>query len=141
MKMGLPTVDCVEVSLKTYGVFYNLSRCMGKQSTNAKTKTQISCAVTAQLISAFVFATRIAQSFQSLSPKFQAYSYLLCMYRPVCVIPGRKTKSLVFSWEVSFVSFIPVKMPQDDELLLFALHVLNDNKFLLSNNFKFPQLL
>ena len=28
---------------------------------NAKTKAQISCAVTAQLISAFVFATRIVQ--------------------------------------------------------------------------------
>ena len=33
-----------------------------QQPAYAKTKTQISCAVTAQLISAFVFATRIVQS-------------------------------------------------------------------------------
>ena len=37
----------------------------------AKTKTQISFAVTAKLISAFVFATRIVQSLFFLSPKFQ----------------------------------------------------------------------
>ena len=35
----------------------------------AKTKTQISLAVTAKLISAFVFATRIVQSLYFLSPK------------------------------------------------------------------------
>ena len=39
----------------------------------AKTKTQISCAVTAQLISAFVFATKIAQSLYFLSPKFPGF--------------------------------------------------------------------
>ena len=40
----------------------------------AKTKTQISFAVTAKLISAFVFATRIVQSLYMylLNPKFQA---------------------------------------------------------------------
>ena len=38
----------------------------------AKTKTQISFAVTAKLISAFVFATRIVQSLYFLNPKFQA---------------------------------------------------------------------
>ena len=56
----------------------------------AKAKTQISCAVTAQLISAFVFATRIVQSLFFLNPNFQASSYLLWLYRPVCVRPGRK---------------------------------------------------
>ena len=44
---------------------------------HAKTKTQISCAVTAQLISAFVFAIRIVQSIYNLNPKFQASSHLL----------------------------------------------------------------
>ena len=39
---------------------------------NAKTKTQISFAVTAKLISAFVFATRIVQSLFFLNTKFQA---------------------------------------------------------------------
>ena len=51
----------------------------------AKTKTQISFAVTAKLISAFVFATRIVQSLYFLNPKFQASSHLLWLYSPVCV--------------------------------------------------------
>ena len=44
-------------------------------SAYAKTEAQISCAVTAQLISAFVFATQVVQSFDFLNPKFQASSY------------------------------------------------------------------
>ena len=51
----------------------------------AKTKTQISFAVTAKLISAFVFATRIIQFLYYLNPKFQASSHLLWLYSPVCV--------------------------------------------------------
>ena len=43
----------------------------------AKTKTQISFAVTAKLISAFVSATQIEQSIYFLNPKFQASSDLL----------------------------------------------------------------
>ena len=43
----------------------------------AKTKTQIRFAVTAKLISAFVFATQIVQSLYFLNPKFQASSHLL----------------------------------------------------------------
>ena len=54
-----------------------LSRVMRKPTfTYAKTKTQISFAVTAKLISAFVFATRIVQSLYLLNTKFQASSYL-----------------------------------------------------------------
>ena len=56
-----------------------------------QTKTQISCAVTAQLISAF-FATRIVQSLYFLNPKFQASSHLLWLYSPVCVGSGRKPR-------------------------------------------------
>ena len=56
----------------------------------AETKTQISCAVTAQLISAFLFAILIVQSLYYLNPKFQASSHLLWLYRLVCVGPGRK---------------------------------------------------
>ena len=55
----------------------------------AKTKTYISCAVTTQLISAFVFATQIVQSLYLLNPKVQASSYLLWLYSPVCVGSGR----------------------------------------------------
>ena len=64
---------------------------------NAKTKSQISFAVTAKLISAFVFATRIVESLYFLHPKFQASSHLLWLYRPVCVGPGWKPRTLVFS--------------------------------------------
>ena len=58
----------------------------------AKTKTQISCAVTAQLISAFVFTTWIVRSLIYLNLKFQASSHLLWLYSPVCVGPGRKPR-------------------------------------------------
>ena len=40
----------------------------------AKTKTQNNCAVTAQLSSAFVFATLMVQSLFFLNPKFQSSS-------------------------------------------------------------------
>ena len=55
----------------------------------AKTKTQISFAVSAKLISAFVFATWIVQSLCFLNPKFQVSSHLLWLYSLVCVGPGR----------------------------------------------------
>ena len=63
----------------------------------AKTKAQISCAVTAQLISAFVFDTRIVQFLFFLNSKFQASNNPLCLYRAVCVGPGRKPRRPVFS--------------------------------------------
>ena len=56
-----------------------------------------SCAVTAQLIGAFVFATWIVQSLFFLNLKFQVPSYLLWLYSPVCVRPGRKPRRPVFS--------------------------------------------
>ena len=63
----------------------------------AKTKTQISCVVTVQLISAFVFAKWIVQSLFYLNPKFRASSHVLALYSPVCVRPGRKPRRPVFS--------------------------------------------
>ena len=54
-------------------------------------------AVTAKLISAFVFATWIVQSIYFLNTKFQASSHLLWLYSPVCVGPGRKPERPVFS--------------------------------------------
>ena len=63
---------------------------------HAKTKTQISFAVTAKLISAFVFATRIVQFLPFLNTKFQVSSHLLWLYSPVCVGPGRKPRRPVF---------------------------------------------
>ena len=54
-------------------------------------------AVTAKLISAFIFATRIVQSLFLLNPKFHASSHLLWLYRTVCVGPGQKPRRPVFS--------------------------------------------
>ena len=67
-----------------------------------KQKMQISFAVTAKLISAFVFATRILQSLYFLNLKFQASSYLLWLYGPVCVGSGRKPRRPVFSQRDSY---------------------------------------
>ena len=55
----------------------------------AKTKAQFRFAVTVKLISAFVFATWIAQFLVFLNPKFQASNHLLWQHRPVCVRPGQ----------------------------------------------------
>ena len=65
------------------------SRVVRKQAfAYAKTKTQISFAVTVRLISAFVFATRIVQSLYFLNQKFHA---IFCGFSSqVCVGPGRK---------------------------------------------------
>ena len=68
----------------------------------AKTKTQISFAVTAKLISVFVFATQIVCSFYFLNPKFQGSNHLLWLYSPVYVGPGRKPRRPVFSERGSY---------------------------------------
>ena len=60
-----------------------------------KTKAQISFAVTAKLISAFVFAKWIVQFLYFLNPKFPASSHPLCLYRLVWVRPGGKPHCVV----------------------------------------------
>ena len=72
----------------------------------AKTKAQISCAVTAQLISAFVFTTSIIHFLFFLNPKFQACSLLLWLYRSVCVRPGRRPQRPIFYRHGSMMTFI-----------------------------------
>ena len=67
-----------------------------------KTKTQISFAVTAKLIRAFVFAIQIVQSLFYLNPKLQASSHLVWLYSPICVGPGRKPRRPVFSQRGSY---------------------------------------
>ena len=55
------------------------ARChMSRLFAYAKTKTQISFAVTAKLISAFVIAARIVKSLYFLNPKFQASAIFCC---------------------------------------------------------------
>ena len=46
----------------------------------------------AKLISAFVFATRMVHFLYFLNPKLPDSNHLLCLYRPVCVRPGRYPK-------------------------------------------------
>ena len=70
---------------------------------------QISFAVTAKLISVFVFATRIVHFLFFLNPKFQASSLLLKLYRPVCVRPVRKPHCW-FSHEAAQCSYKPTVM-------------------------------
>ena len=68
----------------------------------AKTKALISFAVTAKLISAFVFAIRIVRSLNYLNPKFQASIHPLWLNSPFCVGPGRKPRRPVFSQRGSY---------------------------------------
>ena len=68
----------------------------------AKTKAQISFAVTTKLISGFVFAIQIVQSLYFLNTKSQASCHLLWLYSPVCVGPGRKPRRPVFSQQGSY---------------------------------------
>ena len=63
---------------------------------------QISFAVTAKLINAFVFATHIERSLFFLNPKFQASNHVLWMYSPVCLGPGRKPRRPFFSQRGSY---------------------------------------
>ena len=100
---GLSTQDLVIGTNINSGVtpikFTNLNKKGASKSTNcishhrfayAKTKTQISFAVTAKLISAFILATQIVQSLYFLNPKFQASIHLLWLNSLVVVGPGRK---------------------------------------------------
>ena len=76
---------------------YDMSLVMRKPAfCCTKTKAQISFAVTAKLISTFVFATCIVQSLYFLNTKFQASSQLLWLYSPVSVGSGRKPRRPVF---------------------------------------------
>ena len=62
----------------------------------------ISCEVSEQLTSVFLFAAQIVQTLVFFKSEFQASSLLQWMYKPVCVAPVRKLKLLVFSCEGSF---------------------------------------
>ena len=89
---------CKRARVRLYEPRYEKTRFLHMQ----KTKMQISCAATAQLISAFVFTIRIVQSLYYLNPKFQASSHLMWLYSLVCVGPGPKLRRLVFSQRGSY---------------------------------------
>ena len=71
-----------------------------------KNKDTDQLAVTAKLISAFVFAKRIVQFLYFLNPKFQTSSHLMWLYSPVCVGPGQKPRRPVFSQQGSIIRII-----------------------------------
>ena len=101
--------------------FVHLSPVMRKPDfAYAKTKTQISFAVTAKLISAFVFATQLVQSLYFLNPKFQASSHRPWLYSPVCVGPGRKPRRPVFSQRGSFKCNANVMFELPKEMLMMS---------------------
>ena len=82
-------------------------------------------AVTAKLISAFVFAIRIVQSLYYLAPKFQASSHLLWLYSPVCVAPDRKHQRPVFSERGSITPMGCLTQPH-----ILPFYLTSTNKFI-----------
>ena len=124
MKLLLPHIMFVvmpSVVSRHYQLPYNMKACMKQGYDNIlyephhektgflhmrkqrRSDSQISFAVTAKLISAFVFATQIVQSLYYLNPILQASSHLLWLYSPVCVGPGRKPRRPVFSRRGSYL--------------------------------------
>ena len=100
--MGLHKEKRFEIFFSFF-LFHKLSRNVRKPAfAYAKAKTQISFAVTAKLISAFVFATQIVQSLYFLNTKFQTSSHIVWPYSLVCSGPGRNPRRPVFSQRGSF---------------------------------------
>ena len=95
-------IKCERVVIFLF-VFLYKELFLGRDSHYAKTKTQISFAVTAKLFSDFVFAVRIVQFLFHLNKKFQASSHLLSLCSLVRVGPGRKPGRPVFSQRGSYV--------------------------------------
>ena len=104
----------------------------------AKTKAQISFAVTVQLISACVSATLIVQSLYFLNWKFKASSHLLWLYSPVCVGPGRKPRRPVFSQRGSFASENAVSISTVNQLFCGYSFSLFLCSLTISQRFIFP---
>ena len=83
-----------------------------QQSAYAKTKTQISFAVTVKLISTFVFATWIVQYLYFINTKFLAFSHLQWLYSLVCVRgPGQNPHCWFSHVAAHMFSYLPWKFP------------------------------
>ena len=107
----------------------------------AKTKVQISCAVIAQLIRIFVFATWIVQFLCFINLKFQVFSHLLKLHKPVCVGPGRKPQRPIFSHRGLNMSSIVRKLFSADQHLDFPNRAASrENPFCLCENKDADQL-
>ena len=78
-----------------------------------KTKPQISCAVTAKLISAFVFATQIVQFLYFLNPNFQPPAiFCACAARFVSNLFGNHIVGFPMKWLIS-VAISPSSLFQE----------------------------
>ena len=84
-----------------------LNHVMRKNFAYVKIKMQISFAVTAKLISAFIFATLIVQFLFFLNLKFPASSRPLILYSLVCVGPVQKPHCW-FSSDMAHLFFLCV---------------------------------
>ena len=89
-------------------------------------------AVTAKLISAFVFATRIVHSLYYKYPKFQASSHLLWLYSPVCVGPGRKPECW-FSHDTAHIDVYCLKTIDVMKCLMKSERFLQKSLYVLRN--------
>ena len=105
-----PTLAGIRLSLLMSKTYIRAASRENPRFAYAKTKTQISFAGTAKLISAFVFAIRIVQSLYYLNPKFKASSHLLWLNSPVCCGPGRKPRRPVFSQHGSYIFSLSSQM-------------------------------
>ena len=83
------------------------------ESAYLTTKAQISVSVTAKLISTFVFAAWIVQSYLILLKYKQASSLHLWLYRLICVGPGRKPRLLLFLVILVATRKVPVGKDQE----------------------------
>ena len=113
-------------------MYLQMSRLMGKPTICIGENKD---AVTAKLISAFVFTTRIVQFLFYLNPKFQASSSFLCLYRSVCVRPVWKphcwfsheaaqiiTTTFLFSAKRFLEQYFSVESPTDSHPALSTLN-------------------
>ena len=94
--------NMVTISGKHYK-HYNMSHTRKPDFCLCANKATDHCAVTAQLISTFVFVTPIVQFLLYLYPKFQDSNFFLRLYRPIFVRRGRKARRPVFSRRSSYM--------------------------------------
>ena len=107
-------MDTIKGNMEVWSQYHYLSRVVRKNRlfAYAKTKTQISFAVIAKLISVFVFATQIVQSIHFLNPKIQALVIFCdCAARFVSDLVG-SPEDLFSHNEAHFI--IPFKDSQRD---------------------------
>ena len=98
--LQLSNIVCPWVRSGSFTIYKWAASWENKRFAYAKTKTQISCAVTAQLISAFVFATRIVLSLYFLNPNF----------KPLAISSGYKAWFVSDMVRIHIVGFLTLRL-------------------------------